>query len=166
MANDYTGTVERWKVDLARSRIRDFGIVETEEGDLLQDLVLKIRRFRFDPAKANGGGGGTALRRIIDNYLVDHIRSKERRKGRTRRYGRLVTRRDDHEDDTPLRLDVRLAIEQLPDLDRAVCEGLARGKPKTHIARDLGFHPKVVYRAVRRVRQRFQRIGLGRWLGE
>lgn len=167
MANDYAGMLERWKVDLARSRLRAFGIARSEEGDMLQVLVPKMLRFRFDPAKANGGGETAALRKIVDDCLADHLRSRERRKRRTLKYGRLLRRRDAHVvDDTSLRVDVRLALEQLPERERTVCEGLAGGKPKTHIARDLGLSPGVVRRIIRDVQRRFRKMGLGGWVGE
>ena len=61
MAGDYRGVVKDWKVELIRDRIRARGILDGEAQDLEQELVLKVRDSRFDPAKSNGAAESTIL---------------------------------------------------------------------------------------------------------
>ena len=61
MARDYKGVVEDWKVELIRARIRACGVGEDEAQDAEQELLLKVRDFRFDLAKSNDAAEWTIL---------------------------------------------------------------------------------------------------------
>ena len=167
MANDYDGVLDEWKLDLARRRLRRFGFSESEQRDVLQELVLKIKRFRFDPAKRNGSSESTALRCVIDRHLLSRLRTRRRHQKKVRRYGRLASRETDVNGSAVLlRLDVRNALETLPPRQRAVCEGIARGDTKTQIAADLGCSTQTVRRLLKHIRERFQVMGLDGWFDE
>jgi len=165
MAGDYRGVVKDWKVELIRARIRASGFFEHEAQDLEQELVLKVRDFRFDPAKSNGAAESTVLRTIIDRHLATRLRSGRRRKRHIRKYQRMRAGAV-AEDAAPLRLDVRLAVERLSTEERSICEALGRGESFCQIARALGCSDTKVRRMVKRIGFRFHAIGLDGWLEE
>jgi len=173
MANGYQGLVERWKLDLIRARMRGFKIPPHEEADVEQQLVLMVRRFRFEAGKSNGASERTVLSRVITNHLLSRKRAGKRARKRGRAHRRhvkatapVLQRRpvQAYDEDTPLRLDVRLALADLSPRERAICEGLARGHSRSRIARDVGSCYETVCRTIARLRRRFRRMGLDGWL--
>ena len=163
MAGSYREVVEDWKVELVRARIRASGFFEDEAQDLEQELVLKVRDFRFDTAKSNGAAESTVLRIVIDRHLATRLRSSRRRKRHIRKYQRMRAA-DVAEDAAPLRLDVRLALERLSSEERAICDALGRGESFCQIARALGCSDTKVRRIVKRIGFRFHAMGLDGWL--
>ena len=165
MAGGYREVVEDWKVELIRDRIRARGILDGEAQDLEQELVLKVRDFRFDPAKSNGAAESTVLRTVIDRHLATRLRSSRRRKRHIRKYQRMRAA-DVAQDAAPLRLDVRLALERLSPEERSICVALGRGESFCQIARTLGCSDTKVRRIVKRIGFRFHAMGLDGWLEE
>jgi len=162
--NQYDGCLEQWKVNLALARIRAFRVPRDEWPDALQRLVLAMLRFRFDPQR--GAKESTALCRLINNRLTSMLRSWHRERDRLARHhaeaehgGHLV-----YEDNVALRFDVRLAVAQLPALERIVCAYLMRGDSVRQIAARLGKSWPTVQRIVGHVRRRFEAIGLNAWV--
>jgi RNA polymerase sigma factor (sigma-70 family) len=159
MAGDFEGPVKEWKLELIRGRIRARGFLEAEAQDLEQELVLKVRDFRFEKAKSNGAAESTILRTVIDRHLATRQRSAWRRKRHFRKYQRMRSA-DVTEDAAPLRLDVRLALERLSPEERNICDALARGETFCQIALALGCSDTKVHRIVKRIRRRLEAMGL------
>lgn len=175
MANGYQGLVEGWKLDLIRARMRGFKIPPHEEADVEQQLVLVVSQFRYDAGKSNGASERTVLSRVITNHLISRKRAGRRAKKHGRAHRRHVKATAPvlrsrsipaYEDEAALRLDVRLALEDLSPLERAVCEGIAQGHSKSRVARNVGRCYETVCRTIRRLRRRFRRMGLDGWLDD
>lgn len=156
----YGGVVEFWSVRLALARIRRFGFPRHEWPDRLQELVLEIMAFKFDPAKANGASKTTAVCGLINKRLVSAWRA-------TQRYERRIARlrpEECYSDQAGLRLDVRTALANLPPRERSVGEGICRGQSVSEIARALGCGRATVRRLRENIRQRFMALRLDAWV--
>jgi hypothetical protein len=164
--SSYKGYVKKWKVELIRARVRVFGFPAEETHDLVQELVPKLRRFRFDPRKSNGAKEATVLRKIIDRHLSTRARAGERGKQRIRVYQQTHLGADLADDTTALRLDVRLTVQRLTPAERVVCDALGRGQSLRQAALALGCSDHKVRGIVDRLRGRFERLGLAGWLGQ
>jgi len=162
--SSYEGKVPQWKVNLALGRIRAFGFPKDEWQDVLQELVVDLMAFRYDPAKANGAKESTALCSVVNNRLMTIVRGRERSRARLRRHGAVVPTA--YEDRTPLRLDVRTVVASLTPFERAVCAGLARDDSRHQIAQALGRGWHTVDRAIGAIQARFEELGMEDWLCE
>ena len=170
--NKYGDLIEEWKVDLIERRARAMGFSEDEIPDLQQDIILHLLGFEYD--EKVGATENTAVQRIIDRKLSNARRDKKRQvrrlnyesvslenadtSGLTQR-GTLEAERSD------LRLDLRAAMAGLPELERAVCEGLLRGESKSEIAVACGCSNANITKAVRRLRKILHARGLDEYLG-
>lgn len=156
---NYDGCIEKWKLNLAMSRIRALGFPKDQWPDLLQRLVPAISQFQFDPR--NGAKESTALYVLITNQLTTVRRSQVREEQRLARHrANNVIRPIAYEDRIDLRLDVRLTIATLPDLEQSVCVGLMEGGTINQIASELGCTWHTVGRIIGHIRDRFADIGL------
>jgi DNA-directed RNA polymerase specialized sigma24 family protein len=171
--NRYDGVIEEWKVNLAVARIRAFGFPHDQWPDLLQRLVLAMRRFEFDPEKANGAKESTILCKLIHRCLISRRISQQRRHTRLNRYratlGVTPANANRHprfveRDLTPLQVDVRLALAGLQPEQRRVCDAILQGNSARQIARDLGCPPHAVRRVIADIRRHFEGIGLDGWI--
>lgn len=170
--NDYGNLIEKWKVDLIEMRARAMGFSEDEIPDLQQEIVLHLLGFEYD--ETLGATENTALHRIIDRKLINARRDKKRQ---VRRLNNETVSLEDAgaaERARPgmpdierceLRLDLDAVMADLPELERAVCEGLLRGDNKTEIAREQGCSNANITKAVRRLRRKLASHGLHEYLG-
>lgn len=65
-----------------------------------------------------------------------------------------------------LRADVRDALAQLSERERIVAAHLMQGDSRRQIAERLGCSWRAVDRVVRRIRERFEALGLRGWVRE
>ena len=161
----YDGVIEQWKVDLITHRAKLLGFRAHELPDALQEAVLVVLEFEYDPNHANGATERTALVPIIDNRLRKMKRSATRYRAHVERLGQSALEFSREEVD-PRVLDVATVVADLTEREQAVCHGLADGLSKAQIARELGCGWHTVERVIRRLRKRFEELGLDGWVGE
>jgi len=161
----YDGVVEKWKVDLIVTRAKLMGFRRHEIPDALQETVLVLLEFSYDPNHANGAQERTVLTSVIDNRLRKMVRSATRYAAHVERSAPGV-RLFSTEEVSPQAVDVADATAGLTLRERAVCRGLARGLSKADVARRLrcGWH--TIDRVIRRLRREFRRLGLDGWIDE
>lgn len=164
--NCYDGALEKWKVDLALERLQAYRVPRDEWPDVLQRLVVEMLQFRFDPQR--GAGETTALTRLINYQITSLIRSRQRERDRLERYWHWTNQKQRmacHET-FGLRADVQDALAQLSERERIVAAHLMQGESRRQIAERLGCSWRAVDRVVRRIRERFEALGLRGWVRE
>lgn len=166
----YEGAFEAWKARLAVSRIKALGFPKRDWADLMQDLAVAILEFRYDPDHDNGASERTVLYAAINRHLLYRLRRRYSQRDGFRRYLRGLGVHDDGsfvgpepccEVDYAGSSDFQDALDSLSPFDRTVARGLAAGLSKSALARKLGCHWNTVQKAVRRIRRRFESLGLG-----
>jgi len=170
--NNYDGLLEQWKVQLMIRRARRLGFRPDEIDDALQELVLDVLAFRFEPGKSNGATEATALTAVIDKRL----RTIRRAWRRYQKYVAALRRErgvDEGRDLWPepaedataiLILDVREAIAMLSAKERRLCRALLAGQTLADVARRTGCDWHVPARVLAHVRRQFQALGLEGWV--
>ena len=159
----YEGILEPWKVDLIACRAKRMGFGKHDLPDLTQRLAMVLGRFTYDPSKANGAKESTAVQALVDRYL----RFVHRTADRYREHVEFASLRSEptcHADDEYLAIDVRQSVAALSERDQVVCRGLAAGRSKAEIARELRCGWYTVERAIRRIAVRFEELELDGWL--
>lgn len=166
LTNRYDGCLEKWKINLALEHMRALHLPRDMWPDMLQRLAIEMLRFRFDPQR--GAPEPSALARMIKNQIISVIRSLDRDRDRTEHYwhwtnqpGRMVYR-----EPFGLRTDVQEAVAQLPERERIVATRLMQGQSRRQIAEHLKCSWEAVNRIVRRIRERFEELGLDGWVRE
>lgn len=161
----YDGVIEQWKVDLIISRAKLMGFRGHELPDVLQEVVLELLDFKYDPDHAAGAKEQTALTYVIDNHLRKIKRSDTRYRAYVDRLGEDASEfsRDIVDDRA---IDVAGAIDGLTEQEQSICRGLAGGMTRQQIADELACGWHTVDRAVKRLRKHFRQIGLGGWIGQ
>ena len=161
----YDGVIEEWKVDLIASRAKLLGFRKHELPDAMQEAVLELLNFDYDPDHENGAKESTVLTTVIDNRLRKMKRSATRYNGYLKRmgYGATEFSRDEVDERA---MDVASIVASLTPREQAVCQGLAEGQSKTQIARQLGCGWHTVDRIVTGLQEHFRQVGLGGWVGE
>jgi RNA polymerase sigma factor (sigma-70 family) len=166
----YEGVVEKWKVRLAVSRIRAFKLPKDDWEDALQDIVVAIHEFEFDPARANGAKESTALCQLINNLLCNQIRSRVRHRRKMEAYATTSTLEfdeetgeavDGHEEEDFTAADVATVVASLTPRQREVCVRYARGESLRKIGRAMGLRWDRVRAILRSSRRRFEKAGFG-----
>ena len=169
----YAEVVERWKVDLIVGRAKRLGFRRHDLEDAVQEIILDVINFEFEPDRSNGATEATALTSLIDNRLKALLRTK-------RRYQKLQERAAEEqqhvgcccegepavllEDQQQLVLDVRQAIAQLPAQEQTACLALSQGNSVSAIAKQLVCCWPTANRIVSRIREHFEAIGLDGWI--
>jgi DNA-directed RNA polymerase specialized sigma24 family protein len=162
---NYDGIIEKWKVNLIIHRAKRCGFRPHEIPDALQEAVLVVLEFEYDPEHAEGATERTALVPVIDNRLRKMKRAATRYRMHLERLGEDATEFSRDEVD-PRAMDVASAIGDLSPRDREVCQGLADGLSIAQLAKQMGCGWHTVARVIRRLRQRFEDIGLEGWVQE
>ena len=159
----YDGVLEQWKVDLVIHRAKLLGFRPHELPDALQEAVIVVLDFQYDPNHANGAAERTALITVIDNRLRKMKRSATRYRAHVERFGLNATEFSRDEVDF-CAMDVASAVADLTEREQSVCRGLSEGFSKAQIARKLGCGWHTVERVIRRLRDRFEELGLDGWM--
>ena len=162
---NYDGIIEKWKVNLIIHRAKRCGFRPHEIPDALQEVVLVVLDFVYDPDHANGATERTALTTIIDHRLRKMKRTATRYHMHVERFGGQANEFSSEGVD-PRAVDVADAIADLPPREQQVCHGLADGLSVAQMARQMGCGWHTVDRIIRRLRQRFTRLGLEGWVQE
>lgn len=161
----YDGILEPWKVQLIARRARRLGIPAHQVPDVLQELSLTLKGFRFDPDHTRGAVESTALTQVIDNRI------RKIKRFETRYQNCLDRLRERHARLEPdyidlLAMDVGFVVARLSEPQQAVCACLAGGLSVRATAHELGWGHHTVKRIVRELRDFFRAIGLEGWISE
>lgn len=169
--NSYEGVVETWKVRLAVSRIRAFKLPKSDWDDALQDIVIAIHEFEFDPRRAAGAQESTALCQLINNLLCNKVRSLVRHRRKMENYTAEANIEFDEEtgeavdpqpqEESIVAADVASVVASLSPRQREVCVRYARGESLRKIGRVMGLRWDRVRGLLRSSRRRFERAGFG-----
>lgn len=161
----YVGAFEEWKVKLAFSRLKRFGVPLDRWDDALQELSIAIHRFRFDPARARAASEETILCRILDRRIKMLARSNARRRNRLHRFALLAHRTEDTHlpEEKAMATEVRNAMATLSPRRQQVCRLLMEGLGVKEIGLKLGLHHETIRRHVQVIRERFAEGGLDPW---
>ncbi|MCC5828935.1 MAG: sigma-70 family RNA polymerase sigma factor [Phycisphaeraceae bacterium] len=151
----YDGIIEKWKINLIISRAKRCGFKPHEMPDALQEAVLVILEFKYDPKHANGAIERTALVPIIDNRLRKMKRAETRYRMHVERFGQNATEFSRDEVD-PRTIDVASAVAKLSPREQQVCSGLADDLPIVQIAKQVGCGWHTVDRIIRRLNSRLK----------
>jgi len=170
--NTYQGLLDDWKFDLIVTRAKCHGFHDHEIDDAIQEVVLDVLAFRYDPAQSNGATESTALTTVIDNRLRMIRRAELRHHKRIERFKLhhgVDESRDRYpqptEDKTaPLIVDVREAIAKLPPKQQQLCKTLMTGETLADVARRKGGDWHVAARMLAHVRRHFIDAGLKEYL--
>ena len=160
---NYDGIIEKWKVNLIIHRAKRCGFRPHEIPDALQEAVLVVLEFQYDPDHANGATERTALVPIIDNRLRKMKRAAARYRMHLERFGQDATEFSRDEVD-PRVMDVASAIADLSPREQEVCRGLADGLSVAQMAKQMGCGWHTINRIIRRLRERFEELGLEGWM--
>lgn len=161
--NSYEGVLEAWKVDLATRRARQRGWRGHDLDDALQEVIVELLAFRYDPARSNGASEATAVTAVIDNRLAMMCRAEMRYRQRWTRFQEEAERHAEEKiESTDLAYKVREALETLSPLQRRISEALGQGQTVSEIAKDLGRSRRAVRDEIFRIRRSFESMGLGR----
>ena len=171
--NRYDGYVDQWKVSLALGRIKAFGFQPDQWSDILQDLMPKIARFRFQANRAGGRNEAQVLYGLVNNHLRSVFRVQQREQSRVLRHHELLgvspTKAESHplfaaSINSAMQVDIDLALTQLPERERSICQRLMLGHSLTQICQDLKLHLSTVKTCIARVRELFSKLELNAWL--
>jgi len=169
LLNWYEGAFEAWKARLAISRIKALGFPKRDWPDLMQDLAVVILEFAYDPNHGNGASEQTALYSVINRHLLYRMRCRYSDRRGFEQYLRSLGIHEDgtyigpepcSEMDIALGMDVERVLPSLSEFDRAVANGLAAGMSKAALARKLGCEWNTIHKAMRRIREHFEEMGI------
>jgi len=156
----YEGVIEPWKVRLAFTRMRAMGLSKEQWPDLMQELVVKLLMFDFEPDRANGAAEQTVVFAIITNHLRFRIRGLCREQQGRERYQALLGADDRgcvpepvEQVDLDLGIDVTDGVNRLSQFDRQVAILLAHGLTRFAISKRLGCSWNRVQRSIKRIRR-------------
>lgn len=158
------------KLKLIKTRARLQGFRQHDLEDAVQEVMLTVLEFKYDPDMPNGGTETTALTTIIDRRLKLLKRSK-------RRYADLLDRATQHlaadhqgMDDGPcsesssveeqfVNAEIEGIISAMDEDAQQVCRLLMQGLPPNTIADQLGMGWQRVVRLVSVIQERLKEAG-------
>jgi DNA-directed RNA polymerase specialized sigma24 family protein len=168
--NTYSDLLEPWQLKLIKRCAPRMGFRGADLDDARQHIAYAISTFKFVPQRSNGATRRTALTAVIKRQLTALTRARIRADRRTQRIIAMKQQQDwgreSARDVQALRLDVQLAIETLPASEQAVCRMLEQGATRADIARELGCTWSKVDTTLKRLRRRFEDLGLHEWLND
>jgi len=170
MMNDYEGLLESWKVQLIVERAKRKGFRAHEIEDALQEIVLALLNYQYDPNQPNGGSEKTAVTSLIDKNLTFIQRTRARHAKHVQKYGeRLGSRKEEDQLDwsqaeaehrIDLRYDMATVGSRMKPLEREICTGLSQGKSRLQIAKSLGLTPYRLDRIIDEIADVLREAGL------
>ncbi len=162
---DYNGIIEKWKVNLIIHRAKRCGFKPHEIPDALQEAVLVVLEFEYDPDHVSGATERTVLTTIIDNRLRKMKRTAARYHMHVERFGWQAKAFSTEKVD-PRMVDVTSTVADLSPCEQEVCRGLADGLSVAQIATQMGCGWHTVDRIILGLRERFEELGLEGWVQE
>ena len=163
--SSYGDHVAAWKIELVVRRAKRLGFRKDEIDDVLQELVLDLIEFQFNPEHHAGASERTALSALVNHRLLNLRRSRNRRAEQFDRFVAAKTEEDlAYEQRDALIHDVRTTVESLSPVEQAICHGLAGGKSVRELATELDISWHQVQRAIDVVRDCFAARGMEKWI--
>ncbi len=151
----YQGVIEKWKVNLIINRARMAGYRSHELEDILQDLVMVLLDYTYDPNHHTGAEERTVITTVIDYQLTKRKRAEKRYAGRIERYAPQVSQFSTEEVTDCLSTELAGIWNQLSACERHVCLELAKGYTRASIARNMGCGWHTVNQIVADLRSKF-----------
>lgn len=160
---DYEGLIEKWKVDLIKSRARMMKFRKHELPDAMQEAVLEVLDFEYDPNNSAGAKESSALTAIIDRRLRKMQRAEIRYRKHVERKGRTMSMYSSEGVDV-CGIDTKSVITELHPREQRICRMIAEGYKQDEIAEAVGCSERTVRRTLCRLRGRFAELGLRGWV--
>ena len=169
MISLYEGVIETWKAQLALYRIQAMKFPKSDWPDLMQELVILIMGFNYDPANSKGASERTALFAVINRHLLFVMRGRKRDEENFERYLESLGVKPDGSYEGPLQyqepesflyLDVQQTVQGLSEFDKRVAKELADGSRRIDIAEKFECDWKVINKSVQRIKAHFEEHGL------
>ena len=160
----YEGVAEVWKIELAILRAKRVGLRRHDLEDAMQELMMEVVRFCYDPAKARGMTEQQALCGLLDRRLIDILRARRRHFRTEDPVTPLEEHCDPHPKDLERVVDVRLALNRLGRLDRRICDLFCAGHGVIETAEALGVSSWQVRSRLDELRVLFRRLALDEYL--
>lgn len=163
--NGYEGLMEGWKLAMIRAEIASMRFPAHERDDAMQEAVLAVLDFTYQPEKANGTSEEATFHAVIRQRLSHFRRKALRATGRERRYLQIVGNVEeqcvpDTTEAVALSEDVSAVLRKLSPKQRAAVEAVARGGTLDEIAEKLGTSRYHIQMALFVARQHFEAHGM------
>lgn len=168
LVHNYEGCCELWKIKLTASSIVEMGISPREWEDIMQELMLWVAGFRYNP-QIHTSSESTVLGTRIRSRIQNWRRACGRRVQSERRYRNLslpvsytvdLLRIFGEDPQTTLCRAVRAAVARLEWSLRRICWMIMNGMNPWQIAQLLKVRWSVIRGQVRQIRQQFTDMGL------
>jgi len=161
--NMYEGVIEDWKFDLMMRRARRLRFRGDDLEDALQDLVMELIAFRFDPQRAGARKESTVLTELIDHRLLDM--RKKRARGIKRDDTAAKERQRDQIDQKAAervesKAEIAMFASALSPFDQRVLDLLQDGMSVKQISEQLDCRWHTARNAVGRITERLREKGL------
>ena len=158
------------KLNLVKSRARIMGFRRHDLEDAVQEVMLSVLEFVYDPENSKGATETTALTTVIDRRLALLIRAKRRYAGLLNRAAAYLAADHQGFEDGPCIEDdaaehrltseeVASIIATMDDDMQQVCQLLLDGQSENAIAEQLGMGWQRVARLVALIRERLETAG-------
>jgi RNA polymerase sigma factor (sigma-70 family) len=170
MQNPYQGIVDDETFASMYGRARRLGLAGADLDDALQEIVMEVSAFRYDPTRSNGCEEHLATSRFAEG-LLRNARRKQYRANRRQEMARERQRKEDTIDtlapaSIERELDIRAAVETLSDFDRQVFEVLSLGMNVREVAERMDCRWHTAQAAIERIRQKLAQKELHHPLSE
>lgn len=162
---EYEGLIEKWKIDLIVSRAKLFRFRKHELPDVMQEAVLEVLSFEYDPDNSAGAQESSVLTAIIDRRLRKMQRSEIRYRAHVERKGWTMSMYSSEGVDV-CGVEMNSVIAELPSRQQRICRMITQGHTQDAIASALGCSKRTVRRVLVRIRARFSELGLEGWVRE
>ncbi len=168
LVRNYKGCCELWKIKLAASSIVELGIPPQDWEDLMQEMMLWVASFRYNP-QVHAASESTVLGTRIRSRIQNRKRAFGRRVQFDRRYHNLSHPLTYTVDmlyligESPrhtLCRAVLAAVAQLKNSLRRICWMLMNGMTLRAIARKLEVRFSEVFCRMQQIRRQFVDMGL------
>lgn len=158
------------KLNLIKSRAHLLGFRRHDLEDAVQEVMLAVLEFEFEPEKSNGATESTALTTVIDRRLKSLKRASRRYSGLIERAGHHLAAEHQACDDGPCQLErtgedrvlsgeVEAAIGEMDAEMQRVCRLLMEGLATKAIAEELRMGWHRANRLVTAIRERLEAAG-------
>ena len=169
IVSNYKGVIEEWKVALILAIAKKRGVPKDEWEDVVQELILDVKKFQYDAANEAGATEATAIAAVIERRIIDMFRSKKREQKMMRKFQQLrevnTDSVDAHEETIDLPLDVITALETLKPTEYKVCALLMKGKTSEYIAKRLKWTWRKMDSVTSHIGHQFTKHNLGHYVG-
>ena len=159
------------KLNLIKTRARLMGFRRHDLEDAVQEVMLEVLEFKYEPEKSNGATETTALTTVIDRKLVSLTRVNRRYLGLIDRVTQRLAAECQGGENGPFQEDhagevlvtgatVTAALDGLDTETMQVARLLMEGQTQNAIAEELGMGWQRVARLTGIIRERLEESGI------